>query len=211
MKDINTDTITKMIKKVFILITTIALFGFNNEFKTIKETKTLKIISYNIWNGFDWGKDNDRKSKFVSWVNTQAPDIIALQELCGYTQEQLLEDAKKWGHSYAKIVKTTGYPVGITSIKPIEVKEKILEGMHHGALHCETAGIDFVVIHFSPFSYKKRHEEAKIILDKLSKLSKEQNKYIVLGDFNALSPFDAHLYKNNTELLSSKAIFRKRA
>lgn len=193
-----------MIRKVFFLVTTLALLSFNNEPKPIKASKTFKVISYNIWNGFEWGKDKDRKGKFVSWVKTQAPDVMALQELCGYTQEQLLTDAKKWGHNYAEIVKTSGYPVGITSNKPIEVKERILDDMHHGALHCKTAGIDFMVIHFSPFSYKKRHTEAKITLDKLSKLSKDQNKYVVLGDFNALSPFDAHLYKNNSKLINSK-------
>jgi len=198
-----------MIKKIFILLTTIALLSFNNESKSIKEVKTLKVISYNIWNGFDWGKDNDRKGKFVSWVKTQAPDIMALQELCGYTQEQLLTDAKNWGHNYAEIVKTSGYPVGITSNEPIVVKEKILDDMHHGALHCKTAGIDFLVIHFSPFSYKKRQSEAKTILNTLSRLPNDQKKYIVLGDFNALSPFDAHLYKNNSKFLSSKRASEK--
>ena len=115
-----------MIKKLFILITTLALFGFNNNPEPIKETKTLKVITYNIWNGFDWGKDVDRKEKLVTWVKAQNPDVMALQELCGYTQEQLLIDAKKWGHNYAQILKTTGYSVGITSKEPIEVKEKII-------------------------------------------------------------------------------------
>lgn len=178
-----------------------ALTAFQIQPTKTPQTKSLKVISYNIWNGFDWGKDTDRKSKFIDWVNTQKPDVFALQELCGYTQEKLLADAKKWGHNYAEILKTSGYSVGITSNKPIEVKEKILEEMHHGALHCKVDGIDIFVIHFSPFSYQKRREEAKIILDKLSKLSKEQNKYLVLGDFNALSPFDAHLYKDKTWIL----------
>lgn len=166
--------------------------------------KNLKVISYNIWNGFDWGKDLDRKTKFIDWVNTQNPDVFALQELCGYTQEKLLADAKKWGHNYAEILKTSGYSVGITSKEPIKVKEKILDDMHHGGLHCNVYGIDIFVIHFSPFSHQKRREEAKIIMDKLSKLSTGQNKYLVLGDFNALSPFDAHLYKDKTGLLEER-------
>lgn len=199
-----------MNKKVLVLITLFALFSFNNEVKPVSKTKTLKVISYNIWNGFEWGKDSSRKSKFISWMNTQAPDVLALQELCGYTQEQLSEDAKKWGHNYAKILKTSGYPVGITSTQPIEVKEKIMDNMHHGALHCKTADIDFFVIHFSPFSYKKRHEEVSIILNKLSNVSKNQNKYLVLGDFNALSPFDAHLYRTNEALLNSKRASEKK-
>lgn len=171
-----------------------------------QEKKSLQVLSYNIWNGFDWGKDIDRKSKFIDWVNIQDPDVFALQELCGYTQEKLLEDAKKWGHNYAQILKTSGYSVGITAKEPIVVKEKILENMHHGALHCKVFDIDIFVIHFSPFSYKKRREEATVIMNKLSKLSEEQNKYLVLGDFNALSPFDAHLYKDKALILEqSKA------
>ncbi len=169
-----------------------------------QNTSTLKVITYNIWNGFDWGKDINRKAKLVNWINTKKPDVVALQELCGYTQEQLQKDAKKWGHDYAEILKTSGYSVGITSNKPIEVKEKILENMHHGALHCKVDNIDFFVIHFSPFSHEKRREEAKIILNSLSKLSDKQDKYMVLGDFNALSPFDAHLYKNISELIENR-------
>lgn len=181
----------------------------NSQAVSAQKIYTVKVISYNIWNGFEWGKDSVRKTKFIDWVNTQKPDVFALQELCGYTQEKLLADAKKWGHNYAEILKTSGYPVGITSNKPIEVKEKLLENMHHGALHCKVDGIDIYVIHFSPFSHQKRREEANIIMSKLSELPKEQNKYLVLGDFNSLSPFDAHLYKDKPRLLEDERASEK--
>jgi exodeoxyribonuclease-3 len=168
-----------------------------------KKGSLLKVMSYNIWNGFEYGKDERRKEELIQWIKSEDPDIVALQELCGYTQEKLLGDAKKWGHSYAEILKTSGYPVGITSNQPIEVKERILDSMHHGALHCKISGIDFMVVHFSPFSYEKRHEEAKIVLQRLSRIAASQDKYIVLGDFNALSPFDADLYGNHSSLLNS--------
>lgn len=87
--------------------------------------------------------------------------------------------------------------MGLSSKFPIELKEKIFEGMHHGALHCKTAGIDVFVIHFSPHSYQKRRQEAKIILKKIKEIAKTNKNYLVIGDFNALSPFDADLYKNN--------------
>ncbi len=185
------------------LFSVVILSSFHSIAFSQESQTTLKVMTYNIWNGFDWGKDNDRKDKLITWVKSQKPDVLALQELNDYTREKLLADAKKWGHGYAEILKNDGYPVGITSNKPIEVKEKMLENMHHGALHCKIADIDFFIIHFSPFSYKVRHEEAKIILEKLSKLSKEQNMYIVLGDFNAVSPFDGDLYKNRDTLISS--------
>ncbi|MCT4648567.1 MAG: endonuclease/exonuclease/phosphatase family protein [Carboxylicivirga sp.] len=168
-----------------------------------KKDSELKVISYNIWNGFDWGKDTERKESVIQWIRSQQSDVVALQELCGYNQEKLLKDAKAWGHSYAEILKTGGYPVGITSTKPIDVKERLLENMHHGALHCKTHGIDFMVVHFSPFSHVKRHEEAGIILSKLNEIRKQQNKYIVLGDFNAVSPFDAEFYKGKDAMMEA--------
>ncbi|NKI27963.1 hypothetical protein HCG49_15485 [Arenibacter sp. 6A1] len=180
------------------------ILAFYSTTYELQSQEKLKVMTYNIWNGFDWGKDIDRKSKFIDWINTQNPDVFALQELCGYTQKTLLADAKKWGHNYAEILKTSGYSVGITSKEPIVVKEKILDDMHHGALHCKVYDIDIFIVHFSPFSHQKRREEAKIIQSKLSELSTGQNKYLVLGDFNALSPFDAHLYKNNPTLLDNK-------
>lgn len=168
------------------------------------QAQNLKVISYNIWNGFDWGNDVERKEQLTQWVNSQDADVVALQELCGFTETKLKELAQQWGHNYAEILKTDGYPVGITSRKPIEVKERIFEGLHHGALHCQTFGIDFFVIHLSPFSYEKRHLESELILSKIKAQNGSDGNCIVLGDFNALSPFDAHYYKNNTELLRAE-------
>ena len=78
-------------------------------FKTLnaQTDNQLKIITYNIWNGFDWGKDTVRRSNFQEWVRSQNPDIFALQELCAYTPEKLSAEAKTWGHSYSALLKTT--------------------------------------------------------------------------------------------------------
>ncbi len=162
----------------------------------------LKVMTYNIWNGFDWGKDATRRAKLQHWVNTQQPDVFALEELCMYTPEKLQEDAKSWGHNYSVLLKESGYSVGLTSRYPIEVKEKIIEGMHHGALHCKTSGIDFLVVHLHPGSINRRREEMKILLVKLEQIKAENTKYIVLGDFNAHSPFDADLYLPDGDLLT---------
>ena len=164
-------------------------------------SESLKVISYNIWNGFDWGKDIERRTDLQQWMKSQKADVVALQELCAYTPEKLEEDASKWGHNYSVLLKTSGYSVGLTSKYPIELKEKIIKGMHHGALHCKTNGIDFLVIHLHPGSIKRRKEEAIVLLDKLTEISKTSTKYMVLGDFNAHSPFDADLYAYEGALL----------
>ena len=165
-------------------------------FEKAQPVEKIKVISYNIWNGFEWGEDEDRRAKLVSWVKDQEPSIVGLQELCKYTDEKLAEDAMAWGHRYSVLLKKSGYSVGLTSKYPIEIVEKIRDKMHHGALHCKTGGIDVFVIHFSPSSYKKRREEAKIIIQKLEQIANSNSRYIVMGDFNAHSPFDADLYKN---------------
>ena len=185
----------KTILTLLVFVLPVTIFSQNSK-------SDFKVITYNIWNGFDWGKDTLRRTKLQQWVNEQKPDIFALQELCNYTPEKLEEDAKSWGHGYSVLLKKSGYSVGLTSRYPIEVKEKIRKGMHHGALHCKTNGIDFLVVHLHPGSIKRRREETKILLDKLNEIGKASSKIIVLGDFNAHSPFDAHLYDPEGELLN---------
>jgi len=186
-----------MLKALFVVL----LIGVscNNSYA---QEDNVKVITYNIWNGYDWGKDQDRRDRNNQWIADQKPSIVALQELCKYTNTKLKEDAKVWGHEYSVLLKTSGYSVGLTSNEPIELKEKIMKGMHHGALHCRTKNIDVFVIHFSPSSYLKRREEVAIILEKLADVRNNNGNYMVLGDFNAQSPIDADLYDPNGPLLT---------
>ncbi len=161
-----------------------------------------KVITYNIWNGFDWGNDEVRRAAVAEWIKRQEPSIVALQELCKYTTEKLEEDARSWGHPYSVLLKTTGYSVGLTSKYPITVREKILDGMHHGALHCVVEAIDVFVIHFHPGSIAFRRTEVRKMLDKLAAVREYNINYMVLGDFNSMSPFDADLYDPEGSLLT---------
>ncbi len=181
-----------MIRKYFFMLLFLTL-----PFLVLGQKSTMKVISYNILNGFDWGKDPDREVKMAAWINEQKPDVVALQELCGFTAEKLAEFAGKWGHNYSIILKTEGYPVGLTSNKPIEVKEKLRKDLWHGMLHCKTWNTDFFVVHLSPSDWKFRKKEAEIITQKIKECCTENDLYIVLGDFNAVSPFDADFNKNN--------------
>ncbi len=160
----------------------------------------VRIISYNIFNGFDWGEDQDRKDRFVKWINEKDPDIIALQELCGFTQESLTSIAQEWGHPYAVILKEDGYPVGITSKKPITLKNKILENCGHGLLHVETYGYDILTTHLNPGNTRKRNQEAQLITKYI--IDNKLEDCLLMGDMNAHSPADAdYLENNSTELL----------
>ncbi len=185
-------------KKVFIWVI-LCVSGYNYTHAQ-EEINTLRVITYNIWNGFDWGKDSLRHQKFLEWAAFQKPDIFALQELCGYTQAELEQDAKAWGHDYTIILKEEGYPVGLSSRWPIELVGKHREGLWHGMLHVRTAGIDVFVVHLSPADWKFRSKEAQIITRQIDSLSND--KYLILGDFNAHSPMDADLDSKKKALLA---------
>ena len=157
------------------------------------------MITYNIWNGFDFRKDIDRKNGVIDWLVDQKPDVLALQELCGYNQETLLEDAKKWGHNHAVILKDNCHSVGLTSVRPIVIKEKVLDGLWHGMLHCEVFGIDFFVVHLSPKDRDFRVKESNIIISKIA--STDNGSFMVLGDFNSHSPFDGDVDLVSPEFL----------
>ena len=188
-----------MIRNIMKKVLVIVLCLLSNSLHA--QTKTLKVISYNIWNGFDFRKDIDRKNNVIDWFNDQKPDVIALQELCGYNEKTLLEDAKKWGHNYAVILKDNCHSVGLTSANPIVVKEKVLEGLWHGMLHCETFGIEFFVIHLSPKDRDFRVKESEIIISKIASINNKS--FMVLGDFNSHSPFDSDSDMANPNLLKN--------
>ena len=124
-----------------IILLPIVIMGFSPSIAQESNTK-LNVMTYNIWNGFDWGKDTKRKQDWIKWIQSKNPDVLALQELCGYDEEQLKADAAKWGHNHVKILKTAGYPVGLTSRKPIQIKKRVIDDLWHGLLHCETYGIE---------------------------------------------------------------------
>lgn len=161
----------------------------------------LKVITYNIWVGFDHGKDEQRKQSTAEWLAAQDADVVALQELNDFTQSSLEDFAKSYGHEYAVILKEDGFPIGLTSKRPIALKTKMLGGMWHGMLHVSTFDIDFLVVHLSPQDWKFRHREADIICDYLenSIVKTGQKSFVVLGDFNAHSPYDVSLDQANPD------------
>ena len=65
---------------------------------TISISAQLKVMTYNVLTGFDWNQDSTRGTELIKWVNEQKPDVLALQEMNGFTDERLAIFAKKWGH-----------------------------------------------------------------------------------------------------------------
>ena len=55
----------------------------------------IRILTYNVWYGFT--KKSDRKSDLLAYVKSLKPDVVALQELNGYTPEKLCKGRKVLG------------------------------------------------------------------------------------------------------------------
>ena len=163
----------------------------------------LRVVSYNILDGFDGGKDTTRQKKTAAWINSQHANVVALQELVGYTAERLRSEALQWGHNHSVLLKETGYSVGLTSDKPIKVISRKTNGFWHGMLHCQVNNINFFVVHLSPDDYKIRSSEADSIISLVKRSMNEKQECVVLGDFNAHSPFDDDIDATRPLLLKS--------
>jgi exodeoxyribonuclease III len=162
--------------------------------QTIHAQKNFKILSYNVLEGFRG--DSLVKKDFINWAKKLEPDIIAFQEMNNFTQKQIEQFAAGYGHPYAVMSKTDGYPVALTSKYPIVNVQKVLDNMHHGYLVANINRINVIVIHFSPISYRKRQLEVKEVLARADLIPADEMT-VVMGDFNALSEKDASYYSEN--------------
>lgn len=190
--------------KTNIIKCAILFIGLLVSVNTIAQEKTLKLISYNVY----WGMRQDsteNKSKFAEWIKTQDPDILALQEMNGFTQRKLQEFAESYGHPYAILVKepepdgSISFPVAITSKYPIINVQRVVDNMIHGLIIAEIEGKHFMVTHFHPFSAVRRGCEIDIMLATAQSKS-PQNKWLIMGDLNSVSPLDKEEYNNGLVL-----------
>jgi len=163
--------------------------------------ENFKILSYNILYGLQ--NDSLVKNEYVSWVKQIDPDIVAYQEMNAFTQKSIEEFANSYGHPYAVISKTEGFPVALSSKYPIVNVQKVVDNMHHAYLVANIKGINVIVIHFSPFSYKKRQLEVNEIIARAALFPKKEY-VVIMGDFNSLSQLDDIFYKDEGYLRTDR-------
>lgn len=159
---------------------------------------SLRFLSYNTYYVFSEGTQVDAAT---DWITRLSPDVVALQELTNITAARLSSLAAGWGHTHSALLKTSGFSVGLTSRLPIEVVDRIEDGLHHGCLHARVNGIHIFVVHLSPFEWSTRKREADLLLARIQPLLDQHEEVLVLGDFNALSPADRHLVEAQPGLL----------
>ncbi|QIH32777.1 endonuclease/exonuclease/phosphatase family protein [Sphingobacterium sp. DR205] len=153
--------------------------------------ETLKIVSYNVLYGLK--KDSANIDRFVKFTKDWKPDVIALEEMNGYTQKTLEQLGHEIGHDYVLQSKEEGFPVAITSKYPLVNFRKVTENMWHSYIYAKIKGVHFFVIHFSPFSYEKRLKEVTDILAQVNEIPGNE-PILIMGDFNSLDISDKDQY-----------------
>lgn len=161
------------------------------------QKKLTKVLSYNVLKGFSECQSN--MQKFKLWIDTLKPDVIALQEMNGYTQASVEQLAAGLGYPYAVIHKETGFPLALLSRTPIEMVKKHTLGMTHGYLYGKIQGHHFFVTHLDPNTYTKRITELQILMDQVNTIPKSE-KVLIMGDLNNMSPQDSVDYNNTTKM-----------
>ena len=160
-------------------------------YSAISQTKeSLSIVSYNVMYGFNHGT---AEKNAIQWIQKEKPDIIAFQELKGYSKTRFKELAQKWQHNYSYLWERTraSQPIAISSNAPItSVKEIKKKKSDRGYLIAESNGIHFIIVHLHPNNRNKRAQELQSILQSCDSLTKLQRDFCVLGDFNAMLPSD---------------------
>lgn len=158
---------------------------------SIDAKDNFKILSYNVLKGLQ--QDSVIQSTYNNWVKKINPDIVAYQEMNEFTQKSLEVFARKYFHPYAVQSKLEGFPVALSSKKPIVNVQKVVDNMWHAYIYAFVNDIHVFVIHFSPFSFEKRREEVQIVLAHAALLPPNE-KIVIMGDFNSLSSNDKEAY-----------------
>jgi len=162
------------------------------------DTRTLKVVSYNVWYGFT--KKPERKAPYLAWMEQQAPDVVSLQELNGYSETTLADDAGAWGHKHSVLLKRDGFPTGLTSNQPITNVKRVLDGFHHGLIRARTHGITFYVIHLHPSDWEVRHREIDLLIKDVQSLA-QGTPVMLIGDFNTFSLRDKAVYDEYDDMV----------
>jgi exodeoxyribonuclease III len=172
------------------------------------QNKRLRLITYNMLEGMKLDTSAD-KPNFVSWLKQMDPDVLALQEVTNFTQASLEKLAQSYGHHYAVLlIEGEKYPVALTSKYPIVHVQKVSDNMDRGYIMARIKDVNVVCLHFTPFDYRKRAQEVDLLLSHLNAQSAKQ-PWIIMGDFNTVSPADSSNYSDGRMVANYQAYEKK--
>ncbi|PCJ56534.1 MAG: hypothetical protein COA79_18415 [Planctomycetota bacterium] len=170
----------------------------------------MKVITYNILDGFEHAPE--RKLECASWFKNQAPDIVFLNELNGFTQDSLKDFANSWGHANTILLEgRSRYLIGITSNSPITDVETYFENLQgHGVISCKSNGMTLINTHLNPHDIEKRHHDVEFILEKIKTFDSDRENILFGGDLNSFHYDEKSHYADDASDLKSFYLYRSK-
>ncbi|TLX71809.1 T9SS type A sorting domain-containing protein [Labilibacter sediminis] len=192
----------------------------------------LKVMTWNVWYGFSQlevsagilpsdhpyiATQAEVQQKATNFLLSEAPDVLALQELKNFDPNKLSTFAQSYGHNYSYIFdRDTQQPTGITSKYPIEFLEgnngdyngTNLEGTFAAKLTNEP--VVFIVVHLKSANKNHREKETKYVLELYEKYMDMNNHVIILGDFNSMTITDRTYAESNIDKRLQYRIFKSK-
>ena len=157
----------------------------------------MKIITYNILDGFE--NAAGRKKDCATWLKQQAPDILFLNELNGFTPQSLALYAKEWDHPYSFLLTgRSDYKIAITAKFPLtNIQAFYKDLLGHGIITCDCIGISLITTHLNPHSIKKRHHDLDFIIRKIETLLENKKNFVFGGDLNSFFIGEKKYYQDD--------------
>jgi len=193
---------------------------------------SLKVMTWNVWYGFSQLSESNGiiptghpysasqevvQQKATDFLISEAPDVIAFQELKNFDSNKLTTFASSYGHNYSIIFdRDTQQPTGLTSKYPIDY----LEGNHASyngtnlegtfAAKLKDNPIVFIVVHLKSSQKNHRAKETLYALELYQKYRDLNNHVIILGDFNSMSITDRNYLETNINKRLEYRIFKNK-
>ncbi|MFG1603771.1 endonuclease/exonuclease/phosphatase family protein [Actinoplanes sp. NPDC049265] len=139
------------------------------------------------WNILVGGQD--RLDAIASVIRREQPDVLALQELKGWSARRARDFAGQVGMHAHLAPSVFGQPVAVLSRRAPARTRSITWRLHHAAAVATVGGLTVVSTHLNPFDPERRRREATWLS---ACFFRTRQKVLIAGDLNSLDPGTDH-------------------
>ncbi|GLY94434.1 hypothetical protein Acsp02_16900 [Actinoplanes sp. NBRC 103695] len=144
----------------------------------------MRVMTWNILVG---GKS--RSDSILDVIRRERPDVLALQELKGWSAARTREVAAELGMHAHLAPSTFGQPVAVLAREEPTRTRSIRWRLHHAAAVATIGDLTVVSTHLNPFSPERRRREATWLA---ACFFRTRRKVLIAGDLNSLDPVTDH-------------------
>jgi exodeoxyribonuclease-3 len=144
----------------------------------------MRVMTWNILVG-----GQDRLDAIATVIRREQPDILALQELKGWTARRTHDFATQLNMHAHLAPSIFGQPVAVLARRTPTRTRSITWRLHHAAAVATIGDLTVVSTHLNPFSPERRRREATWLS---ACFFRTRQKVLIAGDLNSLDPNTDH-------------------